>query len=76
MVRGDFLFGHRLSFFPASIINYINYIILWLLKSPIYYFSCKFSFSIFFPINLYIMERKKLAFKSNFDKEKESFLFI
>lgn len=67
MVRGDFLFAHQLYFFTASIINYI---ILCLLKSPIYYFSCKFNFSTFFPINLYIMERKKLAFKNNFNREK------
>lgn len=70
MVRGNFLFTHQLPYYNVFIFN----LLLHTFKLPLYYLSCKFSFSIFFPINLYIIERKKLAFKNNFDREKGKFL--
>jgi hypothetical protein len=70
MVRGNFLFTHQLSYYNAFIFN----LLLHTFKLPLYYLFCKFIFSILFPINLYIMEREKLAFKSNFDREKGKFL--
>ncbi len=70
MGRGDFLFTPLLFFYNISGWGFIFHTF----KLPLYYLSCKFSFSILFPINLYIMERKKLAFKSNFDREKGKFL--
>ena len=69
MVRGDFLFTHQLPYYNTFIFN----LLFHTFKLPLYWLSCKFNFSILFTINLYIIERKKLAFKNNFDREKGKF---